>query len=84
VRPSDKPNLETFILSIFFNTFFSEKMTKLIMLFSMLFAFAVGCPWDKGMEEVVQSCKTCVDVNFDDLESQLGIDFNFLESSERF
>ena len=25
------------------------------------------------MDEVVQSCSTCLDVNFDDLESQLGV-----------
>ena len=39
---------------------------------------ALSCPWDKGMDEVVQSCSTCLDVNFDDLESQLGILREFL------
>ena len=34
---------------------------------------AIACPWDKSMDEVVQSCATCGDVNFDDLESQLGV-----------
>lgn len=46
-------------------------MAKLLLL--TFFAMALACPWDKGMDEVVQSCSTCGDVNFDDLESQLGV-----------
>ena len=43
------------------------------IIFLTLFATLLACPWDKGMDEVVQSCSTCLDVNFDDLESQLGV-----------
>ena len=46
-------------------------MAKLIIL--TFISMALACPWDKGMDEVVQSCSTCGDVNFDDLESQLGL-----------
>ena len=42
-------------------------------IFLTVLAMAMACPWDKGMDEVVQSCSTCLDVNFDDLESQLGV-----------
>ena len=47
-------------------------MAKLLLL--TFFAIAFACPWDKGMDEVVQSCGTCGDVNFDQLENQLGTD----------
>jgi len=49
----------------------TEKMAKIIIL--SLLAAVLACPWDKGMDEVVQSCSTCGDVNFNDLESQLGV-----------
>ena len=47
-------------------------MAKLLLL--TFLTMTLACPWDKGMDEVVQSCSTCGDVNFDDLESQLGPD----------
>ena len=51
----------------------SEKMARLIALALFASVTVNACPWDKGMDEVVQSCSTCLDVNFDDLESQLGV-----------
>lgn len=54
-----------------------DKASKFLTLEKALALFASvtvnACPWDKGMDEVVQSCSTCLDVNFDDLESQLGV-----------
>merc|ERR1711953_1345763 len=51
----------------------TEKMARLIALALFASVTVNACPWDKGMDEVVQSCSTCLDVNFDDLESQLGV-----------